>query len=241
MHAEVEAAREAGLAASFVTETGLPFPIAGAVRVEDQAQFHPRKYLLALAEDFTASRRPDLRAHPRRSSLDEGEPCRVTTERGATVTARDVVVATHYPVFDRALLFARLEPRRELVVAAVIPADRDPGGMYITPEQNTRSVRTAPYRDGQRLLIVTGEHFTPGAGEVTERVAAASRLDARAVPRRRGRLPVGGAGQHPTDHVPFVGPFHPGGHARLRGHRVRRLGHEHRRHGRPAARRADHR
>ena len=79
--------------------------------------------------------------------LDEGEPCRVTTESGATVTAQDVVVATHYPVFDRAMLFGRLEPRRELVVAAVIPAERDPQGIYITQEQNTRSVRTAPYRD----------------------------------------------------------------------------------------------
>ena len=150
VHAEVEAAREAGLAASFVTDTGLPFPIAGAVRVENQAQFHPRKYLLALAEDFTA-RGGRIFERTRAVELDEGEPCRVTTEHGATVTARDVAVATHYPVFDRALLFARLEPRRELVVAAVIPADRDPGGVFITPEQNTRSVRTTPFRDGQRL------------------------------------------------------------------------------------------
>ncbi|MCU1616781.1 MAG: FAD-dependent oxidoreductase, partial [Frankiales bacterium] len=41
---EADAAREAGLDASFVTDTGLPFAVAGAVRVEDQAQFHPRKY-----------------------------------------------------------------------------------------------------------------------------------------------------------------------------------------------------
>jgi Rieske Fe-S protein len=41
--------------------------------------------------------------------------------------------------------------------------------MYITREDNTRSVRTAPYPDGQRLLIVTGEHFDPGAGGVIER------------------------------------------------------------------------
>ncbi len=54
------------------------------------------------------------------------------------------MVATHYPVFDRALLFTRLSPRRELVLAAPIPAERDPQGMFITPEQGTRSVRTAP-------------------------------------------------------------------------------------------------
>jgi glycine/D-amino acid oxidase-like deaminating enzyme len=119
LRAEVEAAAATGLRASFVTDTGLPFPVAGAVRVEDQAQFHPRKYLLALVEDMI--RRP-ARIFERSGAvrLDEGEPCRVTTENGSTVTAASVVVATHYPVFDRALLFTRLAPRRELVVAASI-------------------------------------------------------------------------------------------------------------------------
>lgn len=54
IEAEAVAAKEAGLPASFVTDTGLPFPVAGAVRVDGQAQFHPRKYLLGLAERFVA-------------------------------------------------------------------------------------------------------------------------------------------------------------------------------------------
>lgn len=36
--------------ASFVTETSLPFAIAGAVKFDNQAQFHARKYLLHLAK-----------------------------------------------------------------------------------------------------------------------------------------------------------------------------------------------
>ncbi|MCZ9340183.1 FAD-binding oxidoreductase, partial [Streptomyces sp. TRM76130] len=78
-------------------------PVAGAVRVDGGAQFHPRKYLLALTEDLTARGGlvfEDTVVH----GLDEGEPCRLSTGTGATVRARDVVVATHYPVFDRALL-----------------------------------------------------------------------------------------------------------------------------------------
>src|SRR5829696_1056177 len=42
---EVEAAKAAGLDVSFVTETPLPFPVAGALRQENQSQFHARKYL----------------------------------------------------------------------------------------------------------------------------------------------------------------------------------------------------
>ncbi|HEX6445273.1 MAG TPA: FAD-dependent oxidoreductase [Streptosporangiales bacterium] len=116
VRAETEAAREAGLPASYVTETGLPYGIAGAVRVEEQVQFHPRRYLLGLADHLVAEG-GSIYERSRVVDLSEGEPCRLTVETGATVTARDVVVATHYPVFDRSLLFARLVPHRELVVA----------------------------------------------------------------------------------------------------------------------------
>jgi glycine/D-amino acid oxidase-like deaminating enzyme/nitrite reductase/ring-hydroxylating ferredoxin subunit len=209
IHAEVDAAREAGLPASFVTETGLPFPVAGAIRVEDQAQFHPRKYLLALAADLTR-RGGQIAEQTRAVELDEGEPCRVTTERGVTVTARDVVVATHYPVFDRAMLFTRLEPRRELVVAAAIPGDRDPLGIYITPQQNTRSVRTTPYRDGQRLLIVTGEHFTPGAADVTDRWERLTGWTHERFPGAEISYRWATQDNTTTNRVPFVGRFHAG-------------------------------
>ncbi len=77
--------------------------------------------------------------------LHEGEPCRLRTEAGVTVTAGDVVVATHYPIFDRALLFPRLVPHRELVVAGRSPSAR-PGRMYITSDRT--SGRCGPRRTG---------------------------------------------------------------------------------------------
>jgi len=209
MREEAEAARAAGLEASFVTDTGLPFPVAGAVRVEDQAQFHPRTYLLALVADLVA-RGGIVHERTRVVSLDEGEPCRLTTEGGAEIVARDVVVATHYPVFDRAGLFSRLEPRRELVVAGRLPAGQDPHGMYLTQEQNTRSVRTAPYGEGERLLIVTGEKFTPGAGEVSGRYERLAAWTRERFPDVRITHRWAAQDNTTTDKVPFVGPFHPG-------------------------------
>ncbi|WP_068689370.1 FAD-dependent oxidoreductase [Thermobifida halotolerans] len=209
IRAEADAAREAGLPASFTTDTGLPFDVAGAARVTGQAQFHPRKYLTALVADLL-DHGGSVYERTRVLDLDEGDPCRLTTENGATVTARDVVVATHYPVFDRALLFSRLEPRRELVVAAPLPADRAPGGAYLTTEQNTRSVRTTPYGDGRRLLIVTGETFKPGTGDTEEmylRLAewTRERFDVTEITHRWAAQD-----NHTTDRVPYVGLFHPG-------------------------------
>jgi glycine/D-amino acid oxidase-like deaminating enzyme/nitrite reductase/ring-hydroxylating ferredoxin subunit len=214
IRAEAEAAKEAGLPAAYVTRTGLPFPVNAAVRVADQAQFHPRKYLLALAGDLL---RLGGRVHERTRVVnlaEGGRTCRLTAENGARITARDVVVATHYPVFDRALMFSRLEPHRELVVAALLPEDQDPGGGYLTPERNHRSVHTAPYPflPGVRLLIVTGERFLPGTsgpGSVAgryERLAAWTYerfTDARVVHRWATQ------DNDTADGVPYIGSFHP--------------------------------
>ncbi|SDJ57772.1 FAD-dependent oxidoreductase [Streptomyces indicus] len=211
LKAEASAAHGAGLDVHYTVETALPFEVAAAVCAEGQAQFHPRAYLLALATDL-AARGSVIHERSRVTRLHEGSPCRVTTEAGYTVTARDVVVATHYPVFDRALLFARLSPRRELVVAAPLPEGADPGGMYLTEDGSKRSVRTAPYPegDGGRLLIVTGESFTPGDGDAT---AGFARLDAW----MRTHFPVGETAYRwaaqdndVSDTVPMIGRYHPG-------------------------------
>jgi len=209
LRAEADAARAAGLSAEYVTETDLPFPVVGAVRVTGQAQFHPRKYLLALTDDLLRHGAA-VYEHTRVVGLKEGEPCRLTTEAGPTVTATDVVVATHYPIFDRALLFTRLSPHRELVLTAPVAADVAPHGMYITSEQSTRSVRTAPYTDGQRLLVVTGESFTPGTADTEERFG---RLTAW-VTEHFGPVDFthrwATQDNSSTDSVPLIGPFHTG-------------------------------
>ncbi|HEX6682574.1 MAG TPA: FAD-dependent oxidoreductase [Candidatus Limnocylindrales bacterium] len=160
---EASAAAKAGLNASFVTETGLPFPVAAAVRVEDQAQFHPLRYLRALAADL-----PRVHENSRVVGID-GDT--VKTSSGATVKAQHIVVATHFPILDRVALVPRLSVRRDLVIAAPIDASLDPQGMYITHEEGLRSVRTAPYTGGKRLLIVTGEKYEPGQPGVRDRLA----------------------------------------------------------------------
>lgn len=171
-----------------------------------QAPFHPRKYPPALADDLRR-RGGAVDEGTRVVGLSEGEPCVPRTDAGVSVRADEGVVATHYPVFDRALLFTRLSPRRELVVAGTVDEDRAPRDMHFTPEQSTRSVRSAPYRDGRRLLIVTGEHSTPGTADVEERFA---RLSAWAGDRFEGfTLTHRWATQDndSTDSVPLVGPM----------------------------------
>jgi glycine/D-amino acid oxidase-like deaminating enzyme/nitrite reductase/ring-hydroxylating ferredoxin subunit len=149
---EAEVERKAGLAVSLVDETPLPFSVAAALRVENQAQFHPRKYLLALAATLPGDG-SHVFENSRVQDVSHGEPCEVTTERG-TVRARDVVLATHLPILDSGLLFTKAYPHRSYAVAAPIGQAPDPDGMYINTGTPTRSIRTL--RDGDRVFIQVG-------------------------------------------------------------------------------------
>lgn len=161
---EAGAAKRAGLPATFVTDTPLPFRVAGAVRLDGQAQFHPRKYLLPIAAAITGDG-SHIFEETRATDVRDSEPCVVKTDVG-TVRARDVVLATHLPFEDKSLLFAATYPQRSYVVAAPIDAEAAPKGMFISVDQPTRSLRTTPYDDGV-LLLVGGEGHKTGQTEGT--------------------------------------------------------------------------
>jgi glycine/D-amino acid oxidase-like deaminating enzyme/nitrite reductase/ring-hydroxylating ferredoxin subunit len=167
---EAEACQRLGLPASYVTETTLPYAVLGAVRLDHQAEFHPRKYLLGLAERVPGDG-SFLFEQTMALDVATGDPSVVTTSRG-TVRARDVVLASHMPSLLRGLLFARATPSGSYaLVAAVDPAEA-PEGMFINTQQPTRSIRVVP-DDGRTLLLVGGEGHTPGTEPDTRRRYAA--------------------------------------------------------------------
>jgi glycine/D-amino acid oxidase-like deaminating enzyme/nitrite reductase/ring-hydroxylating ferredoxin subunit len=168
IEAEVEAAKAAGLPMELVTSSPLPWPIVAGAQLGGQAQFHPRKYLLALAEGIVAAG-GRIVEQTRALDVDPGAPCVVQTDRGE-LRCNEVVVATHYPFLDRGLLFARLAPYRDVVVTTAVGEEQDPGIIAISTgseEGGTHSVRSAPYDEG-RLLIVTGGQYKTGSKEATQ-------------------------------------------------------------------------
>ncbi|MGB3240090.1 MAG: FAD-dependent oxidoreductase [Geitlerinemataceae cyanobacterium] len=162
---EVEAALRFGLPASFVRETSLPFPIAGAIRFDNQAQFHPRKYLLSLAK-LLPGNGSYVFENTRVQSVEEGEPCKVITERG-TLSAKKVLVTTNLPILDQGLFFAKTYPKSSYLVAAPIDDAKAPEGMFIGVGEGYRSIRTTPSPEGT-LLIVGGEGHKTGSVSETE-------------------------------------------------------------------------
>lgn len=165
VEAEVEAAKSLGLPASLVKETSLPFPISGAIKFDNQAQFHARKYLLHLAKSIPGNG-SHLFEETRVKTVDEGKPCQVKTDRGI-VNAQDVIVATNLPILDQGLFFAKAYPKRSYLIGAKINPSDAPQGMFIGTGDHYRSIRTTPY-NGDLLLLIGGEGHKTGTVTQTE-------------------------------------------------------------------------
>jgi glycine/D-amino acid oxidase-like deaminating enzyme/nitrite reductase/ring-hydroxylating ferredoxin subunit len=151
---EVEAARRAGLPASLTRDTGLPFDVAAAMRWEDQAQFHPVKYVAGLARTI-----PGEGSHVfENSRAADWDPKRIETA-GGSITARHVVMATNLPLGQVGLFYATNHPKAEPVIAA--PIERVPPAFYINVETPRRSLRTHRH-GGRTYAVAVGTHFKPG-------------------------------------------------------------------------------
>ncbi|MFL6194532.1 MAG: FAD-dependent oxidoreductase [Thermoanaerobaculia bacterium] len=158
---EVEAAREAGMPAGLVRETPLPFPVAAAVRYEDQARFHPLSYITSLAR--TVHRNGGrIYEGTRVVEVEAGEPCRVRTERG-TLLADAVLFATHTPA-GFSLLHAELEPYRSYVIGARLRQGTPPEGLFFDTADPYNYTR----RQGDLLLVGGKDHKTGEDGKPEE-------------------------------------------------------------------------
>jgi Glycine/D-amino acid oxidases (deaminating) len=202
---EAEAAREAGLPVAWTDEVDLPYPVAGAVRLADQVEMHPVAYAYGLAAavhestDGVGSR---IFEGTRALSVQEGSPVRVETNHGP-LTGDRVVVATHYPVWDRGLYFARMETVRAYCVAGRV---RNPSrDMVITAGSPTWSMRSAG-----RTMIVCGQDHPAGARGVDPGRYAALEAYLRrhwAVDEVTHRWSAQDV--LPYDHTPMIGSYTP--------------------------------
>jgi len=134
--------------------------------------------------------------------VHDGEPCRLETETG-TLTARDVVVATHVPL-NKFFIQTKLAHYRSYVLACRV-SGAVPEGLFWDDEDPYHYIR-AQEAEGETLLIVGGEDHKTGQEDDTEACFrslleyARARFDVRSVPYRWSAQVV-----EPVDGLPFVG------------------------------------
>lgn len=164
VRAEAEASAVAGIDVDVLGrgDIGLPFRVTSALRLNDQTQVNPQRLLRDLVAKARAAG-VRLTHHRRLTGVHQEEAgLRVETTRGS-ITSEHLVVATGFPVIDRAMMFATLTPTRQIVGAYWLPDGVPaPDGMFLSVDPVSRSLRVARNAQGREVLIAGGNAFAPG-------------------------------------------------------------------------------
>lgn len=146
---EVEAVKGLGFSACFEESIPIPLEIEGAVKFENQAQFHPLKFLAGLAKNkkiYENTFINDISEHTAKS-------------KGGEIQAEKVIVATHFPFLNKyGAYFLKLYQSRSYVLALENAGEIN--GMYIDEADTGLSFRN--YKNF--LLIGGGGHRTGKTG-----------------------------------------------------------------------------
>ncbi len=203
IEAEAATCKQLRIPSALTDTLPLPFPVQRALGFPDQAQFHPLRYLQALATSFEGD---GCRIFEETPALDvhDGTPCKVSTPDGA-VLAEHVLVAAHVPITNRVFLHTKIAAYRTYVLALRLPGP-GPRGLFWDCDDPYHYVRSQRLPDGREVLIVGGEDHKVGqradTNEPFERLESFVR-------QRFGNLPVehrwSGQIIEPVDGLPYIG------------------------------------
>lgn len=155
---EAELAVKLGLPASYIRELPVPFPAAGALRLENQAQFHPVRYLESLLERV-AGDDAHVFEHTKVEAVEEGETCRVVAGPHA-IQAEVVIEAAHTPINRSLGIQSRVTPHMSYVVGLKLQS-RPPRALLWDTAEPYHYLRTADTEHGE-ILVVGGEDRKSG-------------------------------------------------------------------------------
>lgn len=192
LRAETAAACSLGLKAAFTEDTELPFPIAGAVRFDSQARFHPLEFLYHIGRG--------LRVYDQTRVMDVVDNTVITGN--GRVKAEHVVFTSHYPIVDvPGYYFMRMYQQRSYVLA--LEGARAIEGMYVDADTNGLSFRSAA--DGLLLFggfdIRTGKNPDGGKYELLRKRAA------KLYPGCREKYAWSAQDCRTLDGIPYIGRY----------------------------------
>lgn len=205
---ELDAARAAGLDAHWTDAVELPFPVVGALRLDDQAQFDAVQALDALIREFVR-RGGTLHEGTRVRTVHGNRHRRSAHTNHGVVTAARVVIATGTPILDRGGFFARLEPQRSYAAAFAVPGDI-PRGMYVSVDEPKRSIRYAPRNDSNLLLVGGNGHPVGRAASPSQCLQELIDWTGKTFPGAELTHSWSAQDYRPVNELPYVGELLPG-------------------------------
>ena len=146
---EASALQKLNIPAEYSCRLPLPFPVAGAIGLPGQAQFHPLKFLAGVSKGLSICEHTKVRELAGTTAI---------TNHGR-IRADKIIIATHFPILNKhGSYFLKLYQHRSYVLALKNAALYD--GMYVDENEKGLSFRT--YQN--MLLLGGGGHRTGKTG-----------------------------------------------------------------------------
>lgn len=154
---EQPAATRAGVSVTWTEPGSLPFEAVSALVFPNQAQVHPRSWLLGVAQ-LLPSENCQIFEDSKVVNIDDGQPCRIEFAHGSWATADHVVMATHSPLN---WLFFQTRLARYQSYAVAGPSSLQLDGLYWDLDDPYHYLRNLEV-DGKQWLIIGGEDHKTG-------------------------------------------------------------------------------
>lgn len=146
---ELAVLNKIGVDAELLTELPLPLKITGAIKVKNQAQFNPLKFIANISRRLKIYENTKITEYDGNKYLFDG----------GTITAKSTIVATHFPLFNKHGLYPlKMYQHRSYVLA--IDNGKQVNGMYV--DENLKGLSFRNY--GNTLLLGGGSHRTGKKG-----------------------------------------------------------------------------
>jgi glycine/D-amino acid oxidase-like deaminating enzyme len=190
---ELSALRRIGANADYVRDLPLPIRTVGAVRLKNQAQFHPLKFAYGIATS-------GLRIYEN-TKVRELMPGVALTD-GGKIRAKNIIIATHFPVLNKhGMYYMKLHQSRSYALGLLETGVADEGfGMYLDGSGKGLSWR----KQGDVLIFGGGGHRTG------ERGGGWSQLESEAkryYPRAKIEYRWAAQDCMSLDGVPYIGEY----------------------------------
>ncbi len=206
--AEVDSVKSLGKNPKFTNEIEILGKIEGAIEFENQAQFHPVKYVNGLAKSILENGGEIFENTKVVEYQKRDKEFTILAEAGGNtkqVKAKYVVVCTRYPIFN-VPGFYFLKMYQELEYGIAIKTDTKLKGMYVSVEVPTISFRDYEENGENYILIVgnghkTGEKTEENGFEVLENFAKTYFPDKEIVYRWNAEDTIG------LDKIPYIGEY----------------------------------
>ncbi|SDJ80406.1 FAD-dependent oxidoreductase [Sediminibacillus albus] len=163
---EYQAYQELGIDSELKEEIPFNIEIENALHMKNQAQFHPLKYLTHLVH-LIKKAGGLIFENTTAVNVEENEQGAVVlTREGKRVTADYILACSHFPFYEGTGLYStRMYADRSYLLAVKTEEDY-PGGMYLSVDQPSRSLRSAA-GDGENIVLIAGEGHKTGQGKDT--------------------------------------------------------------------------